>query len=40
MAVAWETRGFLGGLVSTSLDLPWRFLLECGFGLAKVWVGS
>lgn len=36
MATAWETRGFLGGLASTSLDLPWGFLPVCGSELAKV----
>ena len=36
VAVAWETRRLLGGLASTSLDLPWVFLLVCGSGLARV----
>ena len=36
VAEAWETRRLLCGLASTSLDLPWRFLPECGFGLARV----
>ena len=39
VAVAWKIRRFLGGLTSTSLDLPWRFLQECGSRLASVWVG-
>lgn len=40
MAAAWETRRLLGGLASTSLDLPWGFLPVCGSGLARVWFGS
>lgn len=34
--LAWETRRFLGGLVSTSLDLPWGFLPVCESGRARV----
>ena len=36
VATASETRRLLGGLVSTSLDLPWGFLPVCGSGLARV----
>ena len=36
VAVAWETRRLLGGLASTSLDLPWGFLPVCGLGIARV----
>ena len=38
--MAWETRRLLGGLASTSLDLPWGFLPMCGYGLARFWFGS
>ena len=40
VAAAWKTRRLLGGLVSTSWDLPWVFLPEYGSGLARVWIGS
>ena len=40
VAAAWKTRRLLGGLVSTSLDLPWVFLPVCGSGLARFWIGS
>ena len=36
VAAAWETRRLLGGLASTSLDLPWGFLPVCGSMLARV----
>ena len=32
---AWEIMRLVGGLVRTSLDLTWRFLPGCGFGLTK-----
>ena len=34
--VAWETRRLLGGLGSTSLDLPRGFY----HSVARVWIGS
>ena len=40
VATAWEIRRLIGGLASTSLDLPWRFLPKCGSGQARVWIGS
>ena len=40
VAVAWKSRRLLGGLTSTSWDLPWVFLSKCGSGLARVWIGS
>ena len=40
VAAAWKTRRLLCGLPSTSCDLPWVFLPECGSGLARVWIGS
>ena len=33
--MAWETRRFLGGLASTSLDLLWGFLPMCRSGIAR-----
>ena len=35
VAAAWETRRLLGGLASTSLELPWGFLLVFESGLAR-----
>ena len=40
VAVACKTRILLGGLLSTSWDLPWRFLLEVRFGLSRISVVS
>ena len=36
VAATWERRRLLGGLASTSLDLPWGFLPVCGSRLARV----